>query len=709
MFHCEKCGKSFTRADNRNRHMKNSCRGKRVKFDDPGPSGGFECDVCDVYIPKNCYTAHIRSSLHRSNAFVVVDEGVERIVGAFGERIVSYRISEPSKHYVNLEEFGANVREKIATLIDSIVAIHNAIKMNLELYGMYFLLSKENVDIKSFNTKNKVVTPATNFYELYNNFLDEIASKMSEFQERDSGWTLCKILHIEVNINKYNPMRASSFIDLPQQIKKKKAIINVQNNDEACFAWAITSALRIPAGLPQRTSSYPDYNTVADFSEMMFPVRLKDIAKFEEKNTNISVNVYGLEKQVSDDRVIYDVVGPLHYSNQKRQVHINLLLISDDDAGTHYCWIKNLSRLVSSQRSLSAHQKYICEGCLIHFTSPEKLARHESDDCRKIRADVPGTNLRVNKFGENVFENILQFENFEKQLRHPFVVYADFESILEPIHGSEPDPSKPYSLKCYAHEPYSFAYYIKCYFDDNLSKLQIYRGENAASIFIQKLEEEMMWMYNDYLSKVVEMIPLTDEQRKNFQETRICHICEKLIEDEKVCDHNHQTGAYRGPAHMTCNLNYKEPRYIPVVLHNLSNYDSHLFVKSLALNKEELNVIAQNKEKYITFSKKVCVGDQIDVKGKIRKVFYKLKFIDSFKFMSNRKVGSSIEKLASYLDAHQFRETKKFFSNEKFELISQQGVFPYQFITSNDRLLERTLPRKEDFYDIISVSIYNFE
>ncbi|KAK9728846.1 hypothetical protein QE152_g16977 [Popillia japonica] len=88
---------------------------------------------------------------------------------------------------------------------------------------------------------------------------------MSEFQERDSGWTLCKILHIEVNINKYNPMRASGFIDLPQQIKKKKAIINVQNNDQACFAWAITSALRIPVGLPQRTSSYPDYNTVADF------------------------------------------------------------------------------------------------------------------------------------------------------------------------------------------------------------------------------------------------------------------------------------------------------------------------------------------------------------------------------------------------------------------------------------------------------------
>ncbi|KAK9728845.1 Recombination endonuclease VII [Popillia japonica] len=176
--------------------------------------------------------------------------------------------------------------------------------------------------------------------------------------------------------------------------------------------------------------------------------------------------------------------------------------------------------------------------------------------------------------------------------------------MLEPIYGSEPDPSKLYSLKCYAHEPYSFAYYIKCSFDDNLSKLQIYRGENVASIFIQKLEEEMIWMYSDYLSKVVEMMPLTDEQKRHFEETSICHICEKLIEHEKVFDHNHQTGAYRGPAHMTCNLNYKEPKYIPVVLHNLSNYDSHLFVKSLALNKEELNVIAQKLSMPNNFAKR---------------------------------------------------------------------------------------------------------
>lgn len=333
-------------------------------------------------------------------------------------------------------------------------------------------------------------------------------------------------------------MKASSFISLPEQIKNKKAIINVQNNDDACFAWAITSALREPNGLPQRTSSYPDYNTVADFTDITFPVTLKEIAKFEERN-NLSINVYGLESHFNN-KVIYEVVGPLHFTKRRRLVHINLLFLCNDNGNTHYCWIKNLSRLVSSQRSQAGHQIYICEGCLIHFSSQEKLIRHETEDCMQIKAELPGTDFRINKFGEQVLENILQFENIEKQLRIPFIIYADFESILEPLHTVEPNPEKSYSVKCYQHEPYSFAYYIKCSFNDDLSKLEIYRGENVAAMFVKKVEQDIKWIYSDYLSNVKEMLPLTMEEARNYEHSKTCHICEKSIENfnEKVCDHD---------------------------------------------------------------------------------------------------------------------------------------------------------------------------
>lgn len=92
MFECEFCAKQFSRADNRNRHILSSCRGKRRKTEE-NSSTLIKCDVCDVFVDSKCYTAHIRSSMHRSKAFTVVDDGVKRSVAMFGGRIVSYQIS----------------------------------------------------------------------------------------------------------------------------------------------------------------------------------------------------------------------------------------------------------------------------------------------------------------------------------------------------------------------------------------------------------------------------------------------------------------------------------------------------------------------------------------------------------------------------------------------------------------------------------------
>ncbi|XP_071055512.1 uncharacterized protein [Onthophagus taurus] len=181
----------------------------------------------------------------------------------------------------------------------------------------------------------------------------------------------------------------------------------------------------------------------------------------------------------------------------------------------------------------------------------------------------------------------------------------------------------------------------------------------------------------------------------------VCHICDKPInKEEKVCDHDHLTGLYRGPAHSVCNINYKLPMFIPVFFHNLSNYDAHMFVKSIALNKEEVEVIAQNKEKYISFFKKIVVGETTDNKGKKRKVFMKIRFVDSFRFMA-----SSLEKLVSYLDDKDCVEVKKKFNDsEEFRLMRQKGVFPYSFVDSFEKLEYSKLPDHTQFYDILSSS-----
>lgn len=496
-------------------------------------------------------------------------------------------------------------------------------------------------------------------------------------------------------MNKYNPLRASSYIKLPKQIQGKKAVINIENEDECCFAWAVVSALFEPRGHVGRTSSYPNYQRVLNFEGISFPVKLKDIAKFENLN-NISINVYGLENTYKGNKYAVEIVGPLYYTNQKRARHINLLLISDNAGNRHYCWIKNISRLVSSQLSKYGHKKHLCDGCLQYFQTEGRLHLHQRNDCNHLLTMMPTTSLRIGKNGKYVQENILKFENHHHQMQVPFVVYADFESILEPIATCEPEPRLSFTIDTHRHIPYSFAYYIKCGFNDSLSKFEIYRGEDCAEVFIRKLEEDVKQIYNNHLKTVTPMLQLTEQEEIDFQNASHCHICEKPFEDgeEKVRDHCHLTGKYRNAAHSNCNLNFKLPNFIPIFFHNLSGYDAHLFVRELCTRGSKIDVIPQTKEKYITFSKYVHVENKIQ-KGKLRKIFIKLRFVDSYRFMS-----FSLDTLAGNLENEQCIEIKKFFPDDtQFGYMRQKGVFPYSYVDTLPKLNETHLPSKEDFFD----------
>ena len=135
-----------------------------------------------------------------------------------------------------------------------------------------------------------------------------------------------------------------------------------------------------------------------------------------------------------------------------------------------------------------------------------------------------------------------------------------------------------------------------------------------------------------------EMITLTGEENRPYKEQEVCHIFkEKFCTDEhdenyrnrrKVKDHCHYTGKFRGAAHSKCNLNYKVPKDIPIIIHNAS-YDTHFIINQLAKEfKGELDCIGENMEKYVTFN--VPTKKKYD-DGKT--VTHKLRFIDSFRFM----------------------------------------------------------------------------
>ena len=99
---------------------------------------------------------------------------------------------------------------------------------------------------------------------------------------------------------------------------------------------------------------------------------------------------------------------------------------------------------------------------------------------------------------------------------------------------------------------------------------------------------------------------------------------------QRVIDHCHYTGKYRGAAHSVCNLRYKTPKEIPTVFYNSSAYHYHFIIKELAKEfEDQFECLGENTEKYITFS--VPIKKEL-VNGKT--ITCKLEFFNSFRFIS---------------------------------------------------------------------------
>ena len=165
---------------------------------------------------------------------------------------------------------------------------------------------------------------------------------------------------------------------------------------------------------------------------------------------------------------------------------------------------------------------------------------------------------------------------------------------------------------------------------------------------------------NLYIAKPNTMI-FSTENSLSFTNATTCHICTKpLTDDDRVRDHCHITGIYRGAAHSACNLNYRiTPRSwkLPVVIHNLKAYDGHLIVKALKSEFDRVGVIPQNLGKYLS----LIVGQ--------------LKFLDSFQF-----TPKSLDVLSKTLEDDEFKYLVESCTTSHFDLVRRKGVYPLNLV-----------------------------
>ena len=555
----------------------------------------------------------------------------------------------------------------------------------------------ERIDKFAFHSKGlKLILEGTNEEETYDEMVEEILEEIDMARDAvGSGWRFEKVIKLVLHTTRWDPVNAGSYIELPQELKNRKAIINMKNQDDKCFMWSVLRALNPKDNHPERIDN--DLKSKVDTLNMegiQYPVSLRGIDRFEHLNPEISISLLGYNEE--------EKVYPLKVSKYTGCKHDIVLLLIKDGEKSHYCLVKNISALFASQiKNNHEHKRYYCLNCFNSFKSPDSLDKHKeycyNNECVKISMPPQNTFLR--------------FKNFRYSEKAPFAIYADFESLIKPLDNCDPDPNHSYTKKHQKHEPISFCYYIKCFndtlckeiFNDDTKRKQLNsyiktkpEDPDAIDVFIKWLEDDVKFLAN---IKPKEMI-FTKEDEKQFNIASDCWICgEELKHNDKVRDHCHYTGRYRGAAHNSCNLKYSKPKGVPVFFHNLTGYDSHLFIKKLGSSnpKETIECIPNNEEKYITFTKNIIVGQYTNKKGEVKDKIFKIVFKDSLKFMS-----SSLGALVNNLPKNGFKNISKYYTPEQVELIKQKEFYPYEFMDTEEKFNDTKLPPREAFYSKLS-------
>ena len=258
-----------------------------------------------------------------------------------------------------------------------------------------------------------------------------------------------------------------------------------------------------------------------------------------------------------------------------------------------------------------------------------------------------------------------------------FRITADFEADIEKDNSRVGNKTS----NIYKQIPVLNGFYILSELEDVLES-GCYEStlgyDNVDWFFKQviKLENKMAFFFKNTEKEII----MTKDDEENYRNKNICRFCEKELLSDKVRDHCHLTGKYRGPAYKVCKMTVKQKDsiFIPFAFHNFSNYDCDMFFKRIVdLKKDEVKfkIIPKTNEEYIVV-KSGC-----------------FRFIDSYCFLSE-----SLDKLVKNLNEDDFKFLKKEFP-DKCQNLNKKLAYPYEnFNTIDDYKKSVENLKKEDFF-----------
>jgi hypothetical protein len=536
---------------------------------------------------------------------------------------------------------------------------------------------------------------------------DRAQQMVDGLNPRKSGQQLLGAQHVRLDFAVFDPMvGACHRHNLPAKVQHKHATVTVNTSQrpdqyQHCFMWAILACLHQPARHAQRPSKYDRFVDDYSWEGLPFPTSLADIREFEKRN-HIRVNVFGVERVParSGQEADYKAVFLRHSSVMDSEApEANLLLYKQ-----HYYAITRLSALLNSASTCHNH---VCTYCLKTCNTATLLRTHR-ELCSMfspavINMPAPGSTLR--------------FSQLAHCIRHPLVIYADFESILQrstalpaptTTTGSSTTPLQvhkpigwnacvvsdlPFTGSTALPNPDGSVRYIRT---------TACSGEDAAETFLRFLQGVRQDVVGPLFDRDLPMLPLSDEQEASFEQQEFCLYCNRALRADRVHDHDHRTGAYRGAAHAVCNLEAgkveggRRWRQVPVFFHNLRGYDAHHLVQGMIALEQaapgelgRISVIAETSESYKSVS------------------FWGFKFVDSNQLMP----GSLAEHMSNLPDVWKrslglFAGCDKFGGlagiRERFNDLKGKGVFPYDWFDGPGKLGATALPPREAWCNLLT-------
>ena len=317
----------------------------------------------------------------------------------------------------HLKELKLFVRNKIAEL--------GPLQIQLSVFVMMLKPTDDTKVGCHANTKSKTLMTELSDDEIFE-MVDQMNNSIRIFSTGGSGFVVQKNDHLDININKFKPIRGSSYIATPSALIGINFLLNIRNNDNKCFAYSVLAAMFPEKEHKQRQNKYkPNLHTL-HFDNIEFPMSLTDVPKLEKQN-NIGINVFGFEK---------NKILP-HYLTKIKTENIIPLLLLTDEFTSHYCLITNFHTFMAQQFGKRNHYRYkYCERCLHGFWSSTALEKH-LDLCGEHKA------VHITMPTE---DSTIEFTNWHKTISVPFVIYADTEAVSLKHDTCRQNPDNSYTL-----------------------------------------------------------------------------------------------------------------------------------------------------------------------------------------------------------------------------------------------------------------------